>query len=48
MFTWNVEDMKLLNQECNTFIGKEKIYNCENEVLREEKLLLKIQSSEIP
>ena len=38
MFTWNVEDMKLLNQECNTFIGKEKIYNCENEVSREEKL----------
>lgn len=38
MFEWNVEDMKLLNQKCNIFIGKEKIYNCENEVSREEKI----------
>ena len=38
MFVWNIEDMKLLNQECNIFIDKEKIYNCENEVSREEKI----------
>lgn len=38
MFGWNVEDMKLLNQKCNILIGKEKIYNCENEVSREEKI----------
>ena len=38
MFTWNVEDMALLNQKSNMFIGREKIYNCESELTREEKI----------
>lgn len=38
MFKWNIEDMILLNQKHRTFIGKEKIYNCESEVSREDKI----------
>lgn len=38
MFEWNVEDMKLLNQESSVMIGKEKIYNCESDVKREDKI----------
>lgn len=38
MFKWNVEDMVLLNQKGGFFIGKEKIYNCEREVSREDKI----------
>jgi len=34
---WNVEEMKLLNEKCNTYFGKEKIYSCEN-INREEKI----------
>ena len=32
MFEWKVEDMKLLNQKDEIFLGKEKIYDCESEV----------------
>lgn len=38
MFEWNVKDMKLLNQESSVMIGKEKIYNCESDVKREDKI----------
>ena len=38
MFQWNVEDMALLNQKEVVFIGKEKIYNCESHILREDKI----------
>ena len=38
MFTWNVKDMVLLNQKSGVFFGKEKIYNCESELTREEKI----------
>lgn len=38
MFEWKVEDMALLNQRGGVFIGKEKIYDCENNVSREDKI----------
>lgn len=38
MFKWNVEDMVLLNQKGGIFIGREKIYDCENTLSREEKI----------
>lgn len=38
MFTWNVEDMALLNQKTTIYIGDEKIYNCEHGVSREDKI----------
>lgn len=38
MFEWKVEDMKLLNQKGGLYYGKEKIYNCEHEVSREDKI----------
>lgn len=38
MFTWNVEDMVLLNQKSTIYIGDKKIYNCEYEVSREDKI----------
>lgn len=38
MFEWKVEDMKLLNQKGGLFFGKEKIYDCEYEVSREDKI----------
>lgn len=38
MFEWKLEDMALLNQKGGVFIGKEKIYNCENKVSREDKI----------
>lgn len=38
MFEWKVEDMKLLNQKGGVFIGKEKIYDCESKVSREDKI----------
>lgn len=38
MFIWNVEDMKLLNQKGGIIINKEKIYDCENETSREDKI----------
>lgn len=38
MFEWKVEDMKLMNENRLTFIGKEKIFPCEYDVPREEKI----------
>ena len=38
MFEWKVEDMALMNQKSGLFLGKEKIYNCESKVLREDKI----------
>ena len=38
MFEWKVEDMALLNQKGGVFIGKEKIYDCESNVSREDKI----------
>ena len=38
MFEWKLEDMALLNQKDGVFIGKEKIYDCENKVSREDKI----------
>ena len=38
MFEWKVEDMKLMNEKCNTYYGNEKIYNCEHEVSKEDKI----------
>lgn len=38
MFEWKVEDMKLLNQRGGIFFGKEKIYDCEHRVSREDKI----------
>ena len=38
MFEWKVEDMKLLNQRGGMFFGKEKIYDCEHKVSREDKI----------
>ena len=38
MFEWKVEDMVLMNQKSGLFLGKEKIYNCESKVSREDKI----------
>lgn len=38
MFEWKVEDMTLLNQKGGVFIGREKIYDCESKVTREDKI----------
>lgn len=38
MFEWKVEDMALLNEEGGVFLGKEKIYDCESKVSREDKI----------
>lgn len=37
-YKWNVEDMQLMNEKCNIFIGGNKIYNIETELSREEKI----------
>lgn len=37
-YKWNVEDMQLMNEKCNIFIGENKIYNIETELSREEKI----------
>lgn len=38
MFEWKIEDMVLLNEKDGSFLGKEKIYNCESKVSREDKI----------
>ena len=38
MFTWKVEELKLRNENCKTYVGKERIFNCESELTREEKI----------
>lgn len=49
MFELNVEDMKLLNQGSSIIIGKEKIYNCEHDITREDKTAFvdKIQDNKL-
>ena len=32
MFEWKVEDMALMNEKSNIYIGNEKIYNAENKL----------------
>lgn len=38
MFAWKVEELKLRNENCKTYVGKERIFNCESELTREEKI----------
>ncbi len=38
MFTWKVEDMVLMNEESIMYKGEERIFNCELELSREEKI----------
>lgn len=38
MFEWRVEEMALMNERGHIFVGKEKIYGCETEVSREDKI----------
>lgn len=38
MFEWKVEDMVLMNQKGGLFLNKEKIYDCESKVSREDKI----------
>lgn len=38
MFEWKVEDMILLNQKGGVFVDKEKIYDCEHKISRENKI----------
>lgn len=38
MFEWKVEDMVLLNQKGGLILGREKIYDCEHKVSREDKI----------
>lgn len=38
MFTWNVEEMALLNERPRVHYGNEPIFNCESTVSREDKI----------
>ena len=38
MFEWKVEKMKLMNEKSGLYLGSEKIFDCENEVSREDKI----------
>lgn len=38
MYEWNVEDLVLSKQESAVYIDREKIYSCESEVSREDKI----------
>jgi hypothetical protein len=38
MFEWKVENMALLNEKGGIYYGQEKIYKCESEVSREDKI----------
>ena len=38
MFTWKVEDMVLMNEESFVYKGATRIFNCELELSREEKI----------
>lgn len=37
-FVWKVEDMALMNEKSNIYIGNEKIYKAENKLTRQEKI----------
>lgn len=38
MFEWKVEELALMNEKGRIFFGKERIYGCETEVSREDKI----------
>ena len=38
MFTWRVEELKLKNEKSIFYVGKERIFNCESKLTREEKI----------
>lgn len=38
MIKWKVEEMKLMNEASNIYIGREKIYSFENTSTRKEKI----------
>lgn len=38
MFEWKVEEMALMNEKGGIFLGKEKIFDCESETSREDKI----------
>lgn len=38
MFEWKVEEMALMNERGGIFLGKEKIFDCESETSREDKI----------
>lgn len=38
MFEWNVEELKLLNHKNREIVSGKKIYNCEYDVSREDKI----------
>lgn len=38
MFNWNVEEMKLLNENTRTYIGQKIIYSCEYTTSKEDKI----------
>lgn len=38
MFNWNVEEMKLLNENTRTYIGQKRIYSCEYTTSKEDKI----------
>ena len=38
MFEWKIEELKLYHQKGGIILGKEKIYDCEHTVSREDKI----------
>lgn len=38
MFEWKLEEMALINEKTRFFLGKERIFNCESETTREDKI----------
>lgn len=38
MFEWKVEEMALMNERTKFFLGKERIFDCESETSREDKI----------
>ena len=38
MFEWKIEDLALLNKKSSVLLGKERIWNCESETSREDKI----------
>lgn len=38
MFEWKVEEMALMNEKTKFFLGKERIFDCESEESREDKI----------
>ena len=38
MIKWKVEEMKLMNETSNIYMGKEKIYDLENTSTRKKKI----------